>query len=559
MKVALPKFPATKTNLFRYRGDGRNVRMTEPPPATAPSPSAWSPFKIGVFRALWLATLASNIGTWMHDIGAGWLMTSLTPSPVMVALVQSATTLPIFLLALPAGALADIIDRRRQLIGVQLFLALVAALLSVVAIIDFVTPWLLLALTFCMGIGAALMMPAWAGIVPELVPREQLPAAIALNSMGINVARAIGPAIAGLIVAAAGTGAVFALNALSYSGVIFVLLRWQHQREHSQLPAERLFSAMRSGLRFVRHSPELQAAAMRGLGFFLFASASWALLPLIAKGLTDGGPQSFGVLVAAVGAGAVCGALLLPRLRHHLSRDALVACATLLYAACLAALARLDTLWQMVPIMALSGIAWITVLSSLQVAAQLALPNWVRSRGLAVFMSVFMGAMALGSLIWGKLAALHGIGAALDVAAFGAVVAVLATRRWHISGADTLDFTPAMHWPCPPQSESLHHDRGPVLVTIEYDVKPDQVEHFLQHIAVLGKHRRQHGVFSWSVFEHTERPNQFIETFNDESWLAHLRQHERVPVAVHNIQQQIQSLLADGSQPRVTHYVAPEF
>jgi MFS family permease len=529
-----------------------NPNMTE----TSTKTSAWAPFRIPVFRALWIATLASNIGTWMHDIGAGWLMTSLSPSPMMVALVQTATTLPVFLLALPAGALADIVDRRRYLIITQVFMAIAATCLAVIALTGVMTPWLLVALTFAMGLGTAMMMPAWAAITPELVPRAELPSAIALNSMGINVARAIGPAIAGVIVSMAGSGAVFALNALSFIGVISVLTYWKRTPHFSELPAERVLGAMRAGLRFTRHSAELQAAVMRGLGFFLFASASWALLPLVARQIPDGGPQAFGILVASVGVGAVLGALVLPALREKISRDGLVAGATLVYALCLWALANLSGLWLLAPVMALSGTAWITVLSSLQVAAQLALPGWVRSRGLAVFMSTFMGSMAMGSLCWGTLADLYGIGFSLTAAASGAVVALLLTWRWKVGGAETLDLTPAMHWPSPPVIGQ--HDRGPVLVTIEYQVQPEKVTEFLSLIYQLGKQRRRDGAFAWGVFEDTERTHHFIETFNDESWLAHLRQHERVTIESRNLQQRIKTCLSNSEPIVVRHYLSPE-
>lgn len=345
----------------------------------------------------------------MHDIGAGWLMTSLSPTPVMVALVQTATTLPIFFLAMPAGALSDILDRRRYLVVIQIWMGCVAAFLGFLTLSGLTTAWVLVALTFAMGVGTAMMMPAWAAVVPELVPRQELQPAIALNSLGINVARAIGPALAGVIVSLAGTGAVFVLNAVSYLGVIVVLVRWQRQAAPTGLPSERFLGAMRAGFRFARYAPELQAAVIRGLGFFLFASASWALLPLIARNLEAGGPQAFGILVGSIGAGAVAGAFVLPTLREKFSRDTLVAGATVLYAGALLVLATIDRLLPLTLAMAVSGMAWITVLSSLQVAAQMALPNWVRSRGLAVFMTIFMGSMALGSLLWGSVAQLYGI------------------------------------------------------------------------------------------------------------------------------------------------------
>lgn len=521
-----------------------------------PTSSAWSPFRIPVFRALWVATLVSNIGTWMHDIGASWLMTSLTSSPVMVALVQTATTLPVFLLALPAGALADIVDRRRHLIVTQVFMAITAGCLATIALTGAATPWLLVTLTFAMGLGTAMTMPAWASIVPELVPRSELPAAIALNSMGVNVARAIGPAIAGVIVSMVGSGAVFALNTVSFVGVVAVLYYWRREPRVSQLPAERMIGAMRAGLRFARHSAELQAAVIRGLGFFLFASASWALLPLIARNMVNGSAQTFGILVASVGVGAVAGAVVLPRLREKVSRDILVAGATLVYAFCLLALASLDTLLPLALIMALSGIAWIAVLSSLQVAAQMALPDWVRSRGLAVFMSAFMGSMALGSVFWGKLAQLYSIESALTVAGIGAAVGVLITWRWRVGGAETLDLTPSMHWPAPPPVRSS--DRGPVLVTIEYAVQEEMVAEFMVQIRQLGKQRRRDGAFTWAVFEDTERACHFVETFSDESWLAHLRQHERVTAESRSLQLRIKACLLDNSEPVVKHYLSPE-
>lgn len=535
------------------------IRMaSEPISNNQSAATAWSPFVNPVFRALWIATLVSNIGTWMHDIGAGWLMTSLSPSPVMVALVQTATTLPLFLLALPAGALADIIDRRRHLIIMQCFLACIAATLAFVSISGVINAWTLLALTFAMGAGSAMMLPAWAAIVPELVTRKELSAAIALNSMGINVARAIGPALAGIIISQAGSGAVFTLNAISYAGVILVLARWQRVQTTSTLPAERMLEAMRSGLRFARHSPELRAALVRGFGFIIFASASWALLPLIAKNLVNGGPQAFGVLVACIGAGAVAGALLLPRLRAAYSQDVLVAAATLIYSASLVALGTFDRLWPLTLAMAASGTAWITVLSTLQVSAQLALPNWVRSRGLAVFMAVFMGSMAAGSLLWGKLAELMSIEHALLIAAAGAVASVPLTWRWRVSETDTIDLAPSMHWPTPLVQNELAHDRGPVLVTITYHVRPENTQAFLACMTHLGRCRRRDGAFAWGVYEDVEQTDHLIEAFNDESWLAHLRQHERVTEEIRALQNRIQNLLVDGASPVVRHYVAPE-
>ena len=296
---------------------------------------------------------------------------------------------------------------------------------------------------------------------------------------------------------------------------------------------------------------------IRGCAFFLFASASWALLPLIAKDLRDGGPQAFGLLVAAIGAGAVGGAFLLPRLRERLSSDVLVASATVCYASAMLTLALLDQLLLLCLVMALSGMAWITVLSSLQVAAQMALPNWVRSRGLAVFMTLFMGSMALGSLIWGQVATMLGLSSALIIATVGALAGIVLSWRWRIGGSDSVDLSPSLHWPTPVIHDAVTSDRGPVLITIQYQVRDEHTADFLRLIRKLGQHRRRNGAFAWSVFEHTEQRNHFIESFNAESWLEHLRQHERVTQAERTLQEEIRSLLQDGSDAIVIHYVAP--
>ncbi len=515
----------------------------------------WSPLRSPLFRALWIATLASNVGTWMHEVGAGWLMASLNPSPAMVSLVQAATTLPIFLLALPAGTLADIVDRRRYLLAVQIWMAAVAALLGGLTLAGVAEEWTLVALTFAMGVGTALMMPAWAAVTPEVVPRATLPSAIALNSMGLNVARAVGPAIAGLIVSFAGTGAVFVLNAVSYLGVIVVLARWHRQVPASELPAERFMAGLRAGLRYARHAPLLQAAVIRGAGFFVFASAAWALLPLVAKRLDGGGPEAFGLLVASIGAGAVGGALALPRLREALSRDALVAAGATAFALATLGLAMLDSLPALSGALVLGGMAWIAVLSSLQVAAQMSLPGWVRSRGLAVFMGIFMGSMALGSVLWGQVAEALGIARALTLASAGGVLAAVLTLRWRVGGAESFDATPSMHWPTPAVVDTVTPDRGPVLITIEYAVREGRLEDFLGALRRLGQSRRRDGAYAWNVFERTDRPRHYIECFNVESWLEHLRQHERVTEAERALQEAIGRLLEAPAV--VTHYVAP--
>src|SRR5436305_1069310 len=318
--------------------------MTEsagPAPVRAPL-SAWSPLRNGLFRSLWIATIVSNIGTWMQDVGSGWLMTSLSSSPSMVALVEAADSIPMMLLALPAGALADIVDRRRLLIAIQVYLLLVAGALGILTLLDLTTAWLLLGFTFALGVGGAMMIPAWSAIVPDLVRTDELSSAVALNSVAINASRAIGPSIAGVLIAAVGPWLVFILNALSYIGIAAVLVHWRREHHKSTLPAERFLSAIRVGMRFVMHTRALQVVLIRGGAFFVFASATWSLFPLIVRRELGRGPEIYGLLLACIGIGAVAGAMLLPRVRARISRDSLVAGASALYALAALALAQVQ-------------------------------------------------------------------------------------------------------------------------------------------------------------------------------------------------------------------------
>lgn len=518
--------------------------------------SPWAPLRNRVFRMLWLASVASNIGTWMHEVGAGWLMTSLAPSPLMVALVQAATSAPVFLLALPAGALADIVDRRRYLIASQLWMLAMAGTLGALTLAGLTTAPLLLLFTFALGVGNAMMTPAWSAITPELVARHELPAAVGLGSMGMNVARAVGPALAGVIVAAAGPGAVFVLNALSFLAVIVALQRWQRETQPAGLPAERLVGALRAGLRYARHSPELIAVAVRGVAFFIFASASWALLPLIVRQELQRGPGTYGVFLACLGAGATAGALLLPRLHAGMSRDRVVAGATLLYAAAMLALAHSGSVLAAGGAMLLAGLAWISVVSSLMTAAQTALPRWVRARGLALFWVVYMGGMAGGSALWGQLASWTGIPGALSVAAAGIVAGIFVTRRWPIGRNDSVDLSPSLVWPTPLGADQVGRERGPVMVTIEYRIDPARSAEFARALQQVRTIRRRDGAFMWELFADVEQPGRMVECFMVESWVEHLRQHERVTVADREVLERPLAFHLDGERPRVTHLVA---
>ena len=531
-----------------------SANPVEAPPIRA-APSAWSPLQNGLFRSLWIATIVSNVGTWMQDVGSGWLMTSLSSSPSMVALVEAADSIPLMLLALPAGALADIVDRRRLLIAAQVYLLVVAALLALLTFLDLMSAWVLLGFVFALGVGGAVIMPAWSAIVPDLVRTDELSSAIALNSIAINVSRAIGPAIAGVLVAAVGAWLVFTLNALSYVGILVVLARWQHAHHKSTLPAERFASAIRVGMRFVMHTRALQVVLIRGGAFFVFASATWSLFPLIVRRELGRGPEVYGLLLTCIGIGAVAGAMLLPRVRARISRDALVAVASALYAVAALALAFVQNVGLLAVAMLATGAAWISILSALQVSAQMTLPPWVRARGLAAFVVVFMGGMALGSIFWGQVATRIGIPFALTAAAVGMTLAIAMTWRFKLGHHEVLDFTPSMDWPLPLLAETPEPD-APVMVSINYRIQPDKRAEFVAAMQGVREMRRRNGAYFWQLFHDSEDPTRFVETFMDESWMEHLRQHERASVADREIQRRAKQYLVEGESTKSSHWLA---
>lgn len=523
----------------------------------APPASAWSPLARPVFRAIWLATLVSNIGSWVSAVGTGWLMTVLSPSPVMVTLVQAASTLPIFLLALPAGALADIVDRRRLLLGCQVAMAAVAGLLGLVVAVGAASPALVLGATLALGCGFALGAPAFQSIVASLVPPAELRAAVALNGVGINVARAIGPALAGLLIAALGLAAPFLLNALSFLVAIVVLARWRPPPRTSHLPAERLVSAMRAGLRYGRASPPLRATVARAVGFFLFAGGYWALLPMVARDQLGGGPGSYGLLLGAIGTGAVSGAMLLARLRDRLTPDHIVLGASLGTAAVVALLAQAASLAVALPLMLAGGICWIAVLATLNGAAQTALPAWVKARGLALYMVALNGALALGSPLWGVAAARLGLAPALTLSAAGLALAAVAGLRWRLPAAEPADLAPSRHWPAPAvASDEPAPDDGPVTIQIEYRIDPARRAAFAAALARLGQVRRRDGAFAWQHVADAADPARQLEQFQVETWLEHLRQHERITMADRAVQADVHAFHVGDAPPRVTHLVA---
>jgi MFS family permease len=534
--------------------DGSVGTVAPPAPAT----SAWAPLGHPTFRALWLAVLASNIGTWVQDVAAAWYMSEQTGSPLMVAAAQAATTLPVVAFALVAGTLADIVDRRRYLIGVQLWMLAVATVLTVLAHTGRLEAGSLLVLTFALGAGAAMGMPAQAAITADLVPRPMLAPAVALHSIGMNIARSIGPALGGLIVANFGAPWAFSVNALSFLALVVVLWRWRQQKAVTTLPSESFGGALRAGLRYAAAASDFRSVLLKAACFFIFASALPALLAIVVRQQLSAGAGAYGLLLAFIGSGAVAGALALPGLRKRLDVDKLVLGATLLYALTMLAVATVRDLRILCPAMLANGVAWIVVLSSLQTAAQVSVPAWVRARALSLYIVVFSAGMAGGSLLWGALAQQAGTSFALMVAAASAVLAGLFSLRFRLSAAMGRDTTPSGHWQRPDVAGDVAPDGGPVLVTVEYLIDPATRGDFLHHVHLLGSTRRRDGAVQWGVMEDAATPGRFLEYFLVDSWLEHLRQHERVTNEEKRLQEALRALHRDAQPPSVRHFVTAE-
>jgi MFS family permease len=531
------------------------AQNTVPEEKRDPPPGAFAPLRHRLFAVIWTATVLGNVGTFMRDVTSTWLVTDLSTSPAAVAMIQAAGSLPIFLLAIPAGVLSDILDRRRFLIGIQVGLAIVSAILAILAWTGMVSVAGLIALTFLGGVGAALMAPAWQAIVPELVPKADLKGAVALNSLGVNIARSIGPALGGLLLAAFGAAAVYGLDILTYLVVSAALLWWRREANTDDGLREHFGGALRAGLRYARASHELHRILWRAILFFAFASAVWALLPIVARQEIGGGPSLYGLLLGSVGAGAIAGALLLPWVRARLGQDRLVLMASLVTAAATALLALTDLAVLGLIAAFVLGSAWIAMLTTLNSTMQAILPNWVRGRGLAIYLTAFNGAMAAGSLGWGFLAQAIGVDATLLIAGAGlAVTAGFAYRAPLPRGEG--DLTPSLHWPEPALAEPVANDRGPVMITVTYRVsRPDRAG-FLIALHRLSEERRRDGAYAWGVSEDAADPERIVEWFFVESWAEHMRQHRRVSKVDADVQAEARRFHRGPEGPAVEHFLA---
>lgn len=529
--------------------------MTENTAQPQVQSGGFAPLRQSVFAVLWMATILGNTGSFMRDVASSWLVTDLSSAPAAVAMIQAAGSLPIFLLAIPAGVLSDIVDRRKLLIAVQILLACVSLSLMLLAHFSLLTVEALIGLTFLGGVGAALVAPAWQAIVPELVPRQDLKSAIALNSLGINIARAIGPAAGGLILASLGAAITYGADVASYFFVVAALIWWKRPKEDAGDLSEHFSGAFRAGLRYARASKELHVVLLRAAVFFAFASAVWALLPLVARNLLGGTAGFYGVLLGAVGAGAIGGALLLPTLRQRLDNDALMLVSVFATATVMTVLSFGPPKWVALAILLVLGCAWIIALTTLNGVAQAVLPNWVRGRALAIYLTVFNGAMAAGSLGWGLVAEATGVPAALVISAAGLVLAGVVMHRVKLPRGEA-DLVPSNHWPEPLTAAEVEHDRGPVLILIEYRVRQDDRDSFLRALSSLSHERRRDGAYSWGVTEDAAEPELIVEWFMVESWAEHLRQHKRVSHTDADIQQEVLHFHSGPEKPSVRHFLA---
>jgi MFS family permease len=515
--------------------------------------SAVAPLRRAGFRAAWTALAGSQVVIWMNTVGAVTVIAALSDSPTLIALVQTANSLPAVLLALAMGSMADIVDRRRFAVAAQGWMLVSVAALAALTLTDAITPGLTLALTFALGAGMATTFVIYQALTQDFVPRSELMAAVALNGVAINVARAVGPALAGLVIAALSAGALFALEAGLLVVIVGVVVLRVRPPGPVRASGERFAPAVRAGMRFVRFSPPVRTVLLRGAVFSVSASALWALLPVAALGRLGLSESSFGLLMGCVGGGAIIGATLLPRLRRRFTFDRMIALASLGLAGGLVALAYVPWAELVAFTLLLTGACWLIVLSSLNTSAQRVAPGWVRARTLAAFQLVMQGGLAGGSLVWGVTTGAAGLETALTIAAVGVVGGVALARRWPLGESEHGDLTPAGAWSDPQVDIEPRPDDGPVLVTVEYEIDPADAERFVPAMEALARIRRRDGGYRWGLYADLEEPGRYLETFVVDSWSEHLRQHGRLTVADLELTTLARSFHRGEGPPQVRH------
>src|SRR5580658_9333245 len=517
------------------------------------SPNLWRPLRVTIFRNLLIADVISDAGAFMQNVGAAWLMVSLGAGPIYVALTQTASSLPYFLLALPAGSAGDIVDRRKLILFTETWMMSVALLLAVLTIAGFMSPWLLLTLTFALSAGDAFETPTWRAILPELVPKGDLAPASALNGIEFNLARAVGPALAGVVIAAAGVATAFVVNFVSFFGVILVVARWKRPIRKPTAPPETLGGATVAAVRYVRHSPAiLNVVARTGIVMF-FSSALFALLPTVARSVNETA-IGYGLLLGCFGAGAIGGALIMQPARARWSNEIVVSAGVVIFGLVIVAISGLHRLSTLAPVMLIGGAAWVLFISLINALVQNLAPDWVRARVLAIFILVYQGSFALGSAAWGTVAQRAGIRVALVYAGVGTIATTVFALFAKLPDS-TADLSPWNHWRMPVvvSKVATNLQQGPVLVTIKYSVIQEREAEFVEMIHQYGRIRRRDGAYRWGIYRDIEVADRYLEIFLVRSWGEHLRQHERQTQADRELELRLRGYVA--AEPEVRHLI----
>ncbi|WP_051558928.1 MFS transporter [Allorhizobium undicola] len=513
--------------------------------------SPLAPFKNQVFLTIWCASIASNFGGLIQDVGAAWMMTSISTSKDMVALVQASNTAPIMLFSLVAGAMADSFDRRKLMLTAQIFLLLVSALLSVFTYLGLLTPWSLLAFTFLIGCGTAMNSPSWQASVGDIVSREDLPSAVSLNSMGFNITRSVGPAIGGIIVALAGAAMAFLVNAFSYLAMIYALFRWKPAYPKAALPRENLGTAIAAGLRYMSMSPNLMKVLFRGFFFGFSATAILSLLPLIARDHLGGGPLVYGGLLGAFGVGAIGGALSNARIREKLSSEDIVRCSFAGFAFASAVTGISHHFWLTAPALALAGMCWVLSLSLFNTVVQLSTPRWVVGRALSLYQTATFGGMAGGSWVWGLVAENSSSGHALAMSGLVMVLGVGIGFLLPMPAFATLDLNPLNRFNEPPLSLEIRPRSGPIVVQIDFEIDDRDVPEFLRVMVERRRIRIRDGAQNWALMRDLENPDFWTETYHTPTWVDYVRHNHRRTRADAEITDRLLELHKGTNPPRV--------
>jgi MFS family permease len=493
---------------------------------------------------------------WANDVAAAWMMTSLTTSATLIALVQTASNLPVLLLGVPCGALADILNRKRFFVFTQLWVAVTAIILFVCATFKLLDPNLLLILTFINGIGLAMRWPVYASIIPEIIPRDSLHLALGLNSIAMNTSRILGPLIAGFIIAAIGTEFVFALNMILSLLATWIVMRWKNQSYVSTLPGERFFGAMRLGAQYIRQSRPMRSILLRSFLFYTQSSCLLALLPVIAKDHFEGNANTFTLLLSSLGLGAIVAGSQLQHLRVRWRPQELASYGIIILSTSSVGVVLVPSIWYALPLMVIAGMSWFCVANTLGTASQLSLPNWIRARGMSFYQMSLMGGSAIGAFLWGAITSSSNVTTSICISSVFGLVALVSIRKHRLDGHTSEDLSPVCPIERPHPSRDIDPDEGPVMISMEYHINKSHVDDFKKLMVKTRRSRLKQGALSWSLFEDAEHQGKFLEYFVFETWADYLRRFDRFTADDLLMQEERHRFHIDSSPPKLTRRIA---